>query len=162
MHPFAALAWSDPRRDFDFSIGASEKEKLAADADPPTARRSPSAFKGLLLCPAPYCPRRTCGPSTRHGAALRLWAAALCCGQSQRGGIMNRRVRLAPYLSGILYRMRTEAGMFIFFNSLPIARRAADEEAWTVIAPNWKVTDADSRKVKVRYSGNLEVVTSLR
>jgi hypothetical protein len=34
---------------------------------------------------------------------------------------MNRRVRLAPYLSGVLYRMRTEAGMFIFFNSLPIA-----------------------------------------
>jgi hypothetical protein len=78
------------------------------------------------------------------------------------GGIMNRRIKLAPYLSGTIYRMRTEAGMFIFFNSLPIARRAADEEAWTVIAPNWKVTDADSRKVRVRYSGNLEVVTSLQ
>jgi uncharacterized protein affecting Mg2+/Co2+ transport len=74
---------------------------------------------------------------------------------------MNRHIKLAPYLSGILHRMRTEAGMFIF-NSLPIARRAADEEAWTVIAPNWNVTNADSRKVKVRYSGNLEVVTSLQ
>jgi hypothetical protein len=50
------------------------------------------------------------------------------------GGIMHRRIKLAPYLSGTIYRMLTEAGMFIFFNSLPIARRAADEEAWTVIA----------------------------
>ena len=75
---------------------------------------------------------------------------------------MNRRIRLAPYLSGVLYRMRTEAATFILFNSLPIARRAPDEEAWTVIAPNWKVADADSRKVRVRYSANFEVVTSLQ
>jgi hypothetical protein len=75
---------------------------------------------------------------------------------------MNRRVKLAPYLSGAIYRMRTEAATFILFNSLPIARRSADEETWTVIAPNWNVTDADSRKVRVRYSGNLEVVTSLQ
>jgi hypothetical protein len=36
---------------------------------------------------------------------------------------MNQRVRLAPYLSGAIYRMRTEAGMFIFFNSLDRAPR---------------------------------------
>jgi hypothetical protein len=60
------------------------------------------------------------------------------------------------------YRMRTEAGTFILFNSLPIVRRAPDEEALTVIAPNWKVTDGDSRKVRVRYIGNFEVVTSLQ
>jgi hypothetical protein len=38
-------------------------------------------------------------------------------------------------------------GQFILFNSLPIAKREPDEEAWTVIAPNWKVTNAASRKI---------------
>ena len=76
--------------------------------------------------------------------------------------MFGRRIKLVPYLSGALYRMRTDVATFILFNSLPIARRAVDEEDWTVIAPNWMVTNADSRKVKVQYSGNLEVVTSLQ
>jgi hypothetical protein len=57
--------------------------------------------------------------------------------------------------------MRTEVGTFILFNSLPIARRGGDEEAWTVIAPNWKVANAEFRKIKVQYSGNLGVVVSV-
>jgi hypothetical protein len=73
----------------------------------------------------------------------------------------NRRIKLAPYLAGTLWRLRAENGTFILFNSLPIARRAADEKDWTVIAPNWKVTNADSQKIRVQYNGNLGLVVSL-
>jgi hypothetical protein len=50
---------------------------------------------------------------------------------------------------------------FILFNSLPIARREAHEEDWTVIAPNWKVTNADSLKIRVQYAGNFGVLLTL-
>jgi hypothetical protein len=63
---------------------------------------------------------------------------------------MNARIRLAPYVGGTLWRLRAETGTFILFNSLPIARRQVNEEAWTVIAPNWKVTNADPRKIRVQ------------
>jgi hypothetical protein len=52
------------------------------------------------------------------------------------------RIKLAPYLTGALWRVKAQDRTFILFNSLPIARREADEEDWTVIAPNWKVTNA--------------------
>jgi hypothetical protein len=71
------------------------------------------------------------------------------------------RIKLAPYLAGTLWRLRAENGTFILFNSLPIARRDTDEEDWTVIAPNWKVTNADPRKIRVQYNGNLGLVVSL-
>jgi hypothetical protein len=71
------------------------------------------------------------------------------------------RIKLAPYLGGTLWRLRAENGTLILFNSLPIARRAVDEEDWTVMAPNWKVTNATSKKIKVQYSGNLGVVVSV-
>jgi hypothetical protein len=58
--------------------------------------------------------------------------------------------------------LRAENGTFILFNSLPIAKREADEEAWTVIAPNWKVANADSLKVRVQYNGSLGVVVLLQ
>jgi uncharacterized protein affecting Mg2+/Co2+ transport len=75
---------------------------------------------------------------------------------------MDSRTKLAPYLGGTLWRLRPENGTFILFNSLPIAKRDVDEDDWTVIAPNWKVTNADSQKVRVQYNGNLGVVTSLQ
>ena len=74
----------------------------------------------------------------------------------------NRRIKLAPYLTGALWRLRTQDRTFILFNSLPIARRDVDEEDWTVIAPNWKVTNADTRKIRVQYSGDLAVVVNLQ
>jgi hypothetical protein len=58
---------------------------------------------------------------------------------------------------GTLWRLSAENGTFILFNSLPIAKRDVDDEDWTVIAPNWKVTNADSQKVRVQYNGNLGV-----
>jgi hypothetical protein len=33
----------------------------------------------------------------------------------------DTRTNLAPYLGGILWRLRAENGTFILFNSLPIA-----------------------------------------
>jgi hypothetical protein len=67
---------------------------------------------------------------------------------------MDTRIRLAPYLEGTLWRLRAETGTFVLFNSLPIAKRGADEETWTVIAPNWEVTNANasSPKIKVQYT----------
>jgi hypothetical protein len=73
----------------------------------------------------------------------------------------NRRIKLAPYLSGALYRLRTDVATFILFNSLPIAKREAAEDAWTVIAPNWKITNAASQKIRVQYSSNLGVDVSV-
>jgi hypothetical protein len=55
---------------------------------------------------------------------------------------MNTRIRLAPYLGGTLWRLRAANSTFVLFNSLPIAKREPDEEAWTAIAPNWTVTNA--------------------
>jgi hypothetical protein len=73
------------------------------------------------------------------------------------------RIKLAPYLTGTLWRVRAQDRTFILFNSLPIARREAEEEEWTVIAPNWKVTNADSlKKIRVQYAGNLGVVVTLQ
>jgi hypothetical protein len=73
------------------------------------------------------------------------------------------RIKLAPYLTGTLWRVRAEHRTFILFNSLPIARREADEEDWTVIAPNWKVSNADSqKKVRVQYAGHLGLVVALQ
>lgn len=73
----------------------------------------------------------------------------------------NRRIRLAPYLTGALWRLRTETRTFLLFNSLPIARRDVGEEDWMAIAPNWKVTNATTGKVIVRFNGNLGVVVSI-
>jgi hypothetical protein len=73
----------------------------------------------------------------------------------------NRRIKLSPYLSGALYRLTTDVATFILFNSLPIAKREAAEDAWTVIAPDWKITDAASQKIRVQYSSNLGVVVSV-
>ena len=61
----------------------------------------------------------------------------LSCRRSQTvdsGHMLGRRIKLAPYLSGALWRLRQENGTFILFNSLPIAKREASEETWTVIA----------------------------
>jgi hypothetical protein len=46
------------------------------------------------------------------------------------------RIKLAPYLTGTLWRVRAEHRTFILFNSLPIAKRDVDEQDWTVIAPH--------------------------
>jgi hypothetical protein len=72
------------------------------------------------------------------------------------------RIKLAPYLAGTLWHLRAENGTFILFNSLPIARRETGVEDWTVVAPNWKVTNADSQKIRVQYNGNLGIVVSLQ
>jgi hypothetical protein len=42
-----------------------------------------------------------------------------------------------------------------------LRKRDPDEEAWTVIAPNWKVANTDALKIKVQYNGNLGVVVSM-
>jgi hypothetical protein len=101
---------------------------------------------------------------TRHGAA---WAAGGCESYSAaaagRVDMSQTRIKLAPYPTGTLWRLRAETRTFILFNSLPIARREVDEEDWTVIAPNWRVTNADSRKkIRVQYAGNLGLVVTLQ
>jgi hypothetical protein len=106
-------------------------------------------------------------PSSRVAAHPMCHMAALVrafypVGAARRAENMdNRRIRLAPYLSGALYRLTTVVATFILFNSLPIAKREAAEDAWTVIAPNWQVTNAASQKIRVQYSGNLGVVVSV-
>jgi hypothetical protein len=72
------------------------------------------------------------------------------------------RIKLAPYLTGALWRVKAGDRTFILFNSLPIARRDITEKDWTVIAPNWKVANADTqKKIRVQYDGNLGIVVTL-
>jgi hypothetical protein len=75
---------------------------------------------------------------------------------------MDSRTKLVPYLGDTLWRLSVENGTFILFNSLPIAKCDVDEDDWTVIAPNWKVANADSKKIRVQSNRNLGVVTSLQ
>jgi hypothetical protein len=74
---------------------------------------------------------------------------------------MDERIRLAPYLGGTLWHLRATDWTFVLFNSLPIAKREINEEAWTVIAPNWKVVKAGFRKVRVQYAGSPGIVVSM-
>jgi hypothetical protein len=72
----------------------------------------------------------------------------------------DQRIKLAPYLDGALWRLKAPNGIFILFNSLPIAKREPPEVDWTVIAPNWKVANTSTQKVKVQYASNIGVVVS--
>jgi hypothetical protein len=65
------------------------------------------------------------------------------------------RIKLAPYIAGTLWRLMADNGTYILFNSLPIARPETDEEGWTVFAPNWRVSNTDSQKIREQYYGNL-------
>jgi hypothetical protein len=87
--------------------------------------------------------------------------AAYPADEAGRGNMEYRRIKLAPYLSGALWRLRADGRTFILYNSLPIARRDGNAEGWAVIAPNWKVTNTTFRKVRVQYSGSIGVVVSL-
>ena len=82
---------------------------------------------------------------------------------TQLGGGKHGQAHQTRSLSrGTLWRLSAENGTFILFNSLPIEKRDVDEDDWTVIAPNWKVANADSQKIRVQYNSNLGVVTSLQ
>jgi hypothetical protein len=128
----AALSWFVARRDFDFAIGASEKEKLASHIEsrptlilrPPAGRRQPSRPLPLRRAVARIVRlqalTRCSGATNARANPLRATAqhgargGGVMLRSKPAGGIMNKRIRLAPIYRGSFTACETRPGCSSF------------------------------------------------